>query len=284
MKAVALVALVAGCAAGEGRVNITAWGEEAATVGYPNTELSFADGWSLKYDHWITSFSNFELADQKSEAVVFADTTPYLADWTQAVEPAAVTTTSLAAGRYKVSYAFVPAVAGATKVTAVDDALVATMVANHWNTYFDAVATKGTETVRIRWGMHNPSRYQYCKNGVDNSDGIAVPDGGDVEAGIFVHLDHTFWDRLGTEEAQLRFDAIASWAVGGETVLDDLAHVSIANIRDRSNKPILDAAGAPLRYDDAGLGLAHLREFIIFSTRGQAHLNGEGQCLSVPLD
>lgn len=283
--AVVAAAALAGCAAGSGRVDVTAWGEEAATVGYPNDELAFADGWSLKYDHWVTAFSGIELADPQTEKPVFTDDTLYVADWTQAVDPAAVTDTELASGRYKVAYSFVPAAAGATKVTPVDDALLAPMIAHGWNTYFEATATKGDQTVRVKWGMANPARYQSCKNGVDGTDGIAVPDGGRVDLGIFVHLDHTWWDRLGSEEASLRFAVIAAWAnpATGETALEDLAHVSVANIRGPDEQPILDENGKPLRYDDAGLGLAHLNDFIVFSTSGQAHLDGEGQCMRVPL-
>jgi len=283
VKAAIALALVAACGSNDGRVSITAWGEEAATVGYPNQELAFADAWTLKYDHWITSLSNIELADPKTESVAFGDTTNYLADWTQAALPVDVTETSMPSGRYKFSYSFVAPSAGATKVTEVDDALVAAMITNHWNTYIEATATKGAETVKLRWGMTNPARYQYCKNGIDNTDGIAVPDGGGVEAGIFVHLDHSFWDRLGTEEASLRFDVIAAWAQNGETSLDDLEHVSVANIRGPDDQPILDEQGRPLHYDDAGLGLAKLREFIVFSTSQQAHLNGEGQCTRIPI-
>lgn len=285
MRAALVIAVaLAACGTSDGTVRITAWGEEAATIGYPNAELAFADGWSLRYDHWITSFSEIELADPKTEHVAYADTTPYVADWTLAVDPAAVADTpALPSGRYKVSYSFVAPVTGATKVNAVDDALLAQMIDHHWNTYVDATATKGTETVRIRWGMTNPARYQYCKNGLDDTDGIAVPDGGSVELGIFVHLDHVFWDRLGTEEAALRFAVIAAWAKQGETALDDLAGVSVANIRGPDDAPILDERGVPLHYDDAGLGLATLRDFVIFSTSTQGHLDGEGQCTRIPI-
>ncbi|MCE9577149.1 MAG: hypothetical protein K8W52_28635 [Deltaproteobacteria bacterium] len=277
------VALTACGGSGTGTVSITAWGEEAATVGYPNAELAFVDGWSLHFDHWITSLSAIELADPTSEAVVFADATPYLADWTQAALPVPVIDTELPEGRYKVSFAFVPAVAAATRLTTVDDALAAQMVANGWNTYVAGTAMKNGATVTFAWGMHNPVRYQYCKNGVDESDGVAVASDQTVEAGIFVHLDHVFWDRLGSENAQLRFDAIAGWKdATGAVPFDDLAGSSIAFLKDRSGAPIVDR-GQPLAYDDAGLGLANLRDFILYSTSTQGHLNGEGQCTRVAL-
>ncbi|MCX5747316.1 MAG: hypothetical protein NT062_33025 [Proteobacteria bacterium] len=268
-----LVLTVAACTGGTGTAHLTAAGE---------TELAFVDGWTVQYDHWITSIANLELADPKTEAVAFADDGHYLVDWATTTTPLAIADVDLDAARYKVSYAFVPATADATRLTTIDGGLVATMVANDWNTYFEATATKGAATVKLRWGMHNPARYQFCKNGIDDTDGIAVPDGGDATAGIFVHLDHTFWDRLGTEEAQLRFDAIGAWAVDGETALADLAQVSIANLRDRAGTTLVDERQVPLSYDDAGLGLQNLRDFITFSTSQQGHLNGEGECTVIP--
>ncbi len=278
--------LVLGACGGvsDGTVDVTAWGEEAAVDGYPNAELSFADGWTVTFNHWVTSMSNVELADPQSEVAVFSDPTIYVADWTPAVEPVAVVSTDLPEGRYKVSYSFVPAVAGATKLTAVDDAVLQQMVASGWNTYVDGIATKAGNSVAFKWGMHNPARYQFCKNGIDESDGVAVAADKRVEAGIFVHTDHLFWDRLGTEDAQLRFDAIAGWKdATGAVPFDDLTNVSIANIKDRAGAPVLDENGQPLAYDDAGLGFPKLREFILYSTSTQAHLNGEGQCTRVAL-
>nr|MBA3541800.1 hypothetical protein [Deltaproteobacteria bacterium] len=261
----------------------TAWGEEAATEGFPNEELAFIDGWTVTFDHWVTGIQHVELADLGTEAVVLGDDTLYVADWTKVTAPAPILEATLPAGRYKFSYAFVPVEPTAQKLTDVDDAIVQQMATNRWNTYIDATATKGAETVRLRWGMHNPTRYRYCANGIDDSDGVAVPDGKDVEAGIFVHLDHAFWDHVGTEESNLRFDVIAAWAQNGETALADLANVSIANIEGRDGVALLDASQRPLSYDDSGLGLAKLREFIVFSTSLQGHLNGEGQCTAVPL-
>ena len=281
---IVLACLVPACSDSSGTAHVTVWGEEAATQGYPNEELSFIDGWTLHFDHWITSLSNIELADPKSEAPVFTDATPYLVDLTRAVDPQVIVDVPLATQRYKFSYSFVPATAGATPLNDVDPSLASRMVANHWNTYFEATATKGATTVAIAWGMANAARYAYCTNGVDGTDGIAVPDGGTVDAGIFIHLDHTFWDRLGTEESKLRFDAIAAWAVNGETSLDDLAHVSIANVRDPSGTTMTDEKSRPLVYDDAGLGLPKLKDFVIFSTAQQGHLNGEGECVVVPLN
>lgn len=283
MRTLALsTALLAACGSGTGTVQFTIWGEEGATQGFPNDELSLVDGWAISFDHWVTSVGGIELADAR-EQVVFADDGRYVVDLVAALDPRPIVDAELEAARYKVSYSFVPPAAGATELGPVDGAIVAEMIANGWNTFVEGRATKSGETVTFRWGMRNPARYQFCRNGIDDTDGVAVPDGGEVEAGIFVHVDHLFWDRLGTEEAELRFDAIAGWKdATGAVPFDDLQNAMIANLRDRGGAPILDANGQPLRYDDAGLGYPRLRDFIAFSTSQQAHLNGEGRCTRIP--
>lgn len=288
MRMLALAVIVFGAAAcsgdAQGTVKVTIWGEEAGTKGYPGSGLVFVDGWNVSYTHWITSFGDIELADAKSEAVIFGDATVYLGDWAKAPAPTPVTTTDLPQGRYKVSYSFLPAVAGAAEVNDVDDALASQMVQRGWNTYIEGSATNAEQTVTFKWGMHNPTRYKYCENGIDDTDGIAVTAGKDVEAGLFVHLDHLFWDRLATEEAALRFDVLAGWKdPSGAIPFDDLENVAVANITDRAGAAIFDENGQQLRYNDAGLGYPKLREFMVFSASTQGHLNGEGLCTLVKL-
>jgi hypothetical protein len=278
-RIIALAAL-AGCTGGKtGTVQIAGWGEEDALTGYPTSDLSFIDGWTLTLQHSITTFSGFELADQNTEEVVAQDTTVYAADWTKTTDPAPVTTLDVPDGRYKFSFSFVPATADATKVSDVDSTILQAMVDNGWNTYIEGTATKGSTTVTFKWGMANAASYTNCVNGLDDSDGVAVAAGETTDATMYVHQDHTYWDKLGTEEANLRFDAPASWAdSSGEVHLDDLAGTGLAPVRDPDGNPILDENDDPLSYDDAGLGLATLKDFVVYSTAQQGHLNGEGLC------
>jgi hypothetical protein len=227
----------------------------------------------------VTSFGGFELADPNTEEAVATDDGPYVADWTLAIDPVEVSELDVPEGRYKFSFSELPASADATNLNGVDSDIVDEMVANGWNTYLDIVATKGDVTNAYHWGMANAAHYAYCKNGVDETDGVAVSAGESTDATMFIHADHTWWDRLGTEEASLRNDVIAAWADDtGETSLDSLSAVSTANIEDPDGNPILDENGDPLLYDDAGLGLSNLKDFIVYSTERQGHLNGEGQC------
>jgi hypothetical protein len=278
---IGLVAGLVGCTGGgDGTVALKGWGEEAPYEGFPNSELSFIDGWSLQFVHSVTSFGNFELADPDTEEAVATDATNYVADWTQTTDPADVNALDVPEGRYKYSFSFIPLTDGATAVGGdVDAAVLSAMVTNGWNTYLDGVATKGSVTVTFKWGMANAARYKFCVNGEDDTDGVAVSAGETTDATMFVHQDHTFWDRLGTEEANLRFDTPAAWAdTTGEIPLDDLSQVSTAAPEDRDGNPILDQNGNPLAYDDGGLGLADLKAFILYSTAQQGHLNGEGLC------
>lgn len=268
-----------GAGGASGTVAVAGWGEEAPFEGFPNAELSFADGWAVTFTHVVTSFADLELADPDTEEAVAADGTNYVADWHDTPDPVAVTELEVPEGRYQFGFSFVPLTDGATNLTDVDAEIVSAMVDNGWNTYLEGQGEKDGQVVTFKWGMANAARYARCKNGEDETDGVAVSGGETTDATFFAHTDHTYWDRLGTEEASLRFAPIAAWAnADGETVLSDLAGVSTAALEDPEGNPILDEAGEPLRYDDAGLGLANLEDFVVYSTARQGHLNGEGQC------
>jgi hypothetical protein len=275
------LALVAcnGDGGGSSTVDLYAWGEEAPYEGFPNSELSFADGWALSFAHSVDYFGKVELADPSSEEVVGSDETIYVADWVNTIDPAEVSSIDVHEGQYKFSYSIVPATSDATPVSEVDDAVLSTMVENGWNTYLEGTATKGDVSVTFKWGMKNAAHYKYCVNGEDDTDGVTTTAGKSTDATMFVHQDHTYWDRLGTEEANLRFDAEAAWVdESGEIPFDDLSGATIAALEGRDGKPILDENGGQLSYDDAGLGLGNLEAFIVYSTAQKAHLNGEGLC------
>ncbi len=280
---VGMMAALAGCkGGGEGTVALAAWGEEAPYDGFPNAELSFVDGWALSFNHSITAFGNVELADPSTEEVVASDANLYVADFVKTTDPAAVSEITVAEGRYKFSFDTVAATAEATAISDVNADALGEMIANGWSTYIDGQATKGDVTVTFKWGMPSPTHYRFCLNGEDDTDGIAVSAGESTDATMFFHQDHTYWDRLGTEEANLRFDAPAAWAdENGEIHLDDLADAPLAPLEDASGEAILDANGDPLSYDDAGLGLQNLKAYILYTSAQFAHMNGGGECAVV---
>lgn len=273
------ILVLQGCKKGEGEVVVTAWGEEAAFEGFPNEEVAFEDGWTVTYDAWIVSIADISLTDPASGEEVAGDATNYVVDLTRAVDPAEITRLTAPSGRYDFGYALVPATAGAANANGADAAAVGAMAAGGFNTFLSGSANKNGETVTFAWSFQNPARYTTCENGEDGTAGIVVNPDEETGAEMSLHLDHTYWDRLGVEEASLRFDPIAAWADdSGVVPFEDLAGSQTSGLTDRDGEPILKGDGTALVYDDAGLGLTNLRDFILFSAKQMAHLNGIGEC------
>jgi hypothetical protein len=271
--------VLAGCGGGVGSVEIGGWGEDGAIDGFRPADL--ADGWDVTFDHWVTSVGAITLSDPGTGDVVFLEESVYLVDWSLAPDPVVLSTAEVAEGRYDLGFSFVAPSASATPVNGAPADAVAAMTANGWNTWVQGAATRDGVTVTFSWGMANPRRYGPCTNGADASQGVAVSAGESAEATVFVHTDHLLWDTLATEEASLRFAPIAAWAdANGDVPLDDLAGSPTASLVGRDGSAVTDEQGSPLSYDDAGLGLSNLRDFIVYSTAQQAHLNGEGECPS----
>jgi hypothetical protein len=280
MRLFALLPLLVACNKGaEGTVALSAWGEDAAFEGFPNEELSFADGWTLSFDAVVANLTDIELADPDTEEVVAGDDGNYLVDLAQAVDPAAITTLSAPEGRYRLSYAVVPPTAGATNVNGAPAEAVDAMVANGYRLYVKGTASKDGADVTFTWGFPEAYTYRFCENGADGTDGVALVADEELEAELTLHIDHIWWDQLGVEEASLRFAPMAAWAGDDNDVtLDELAAASVPDLRDPDGNPITDETGQNLFYDDAGLGITNLRDFVLFSSIEMAHMNGIGEC------
>lgn len=234
--------------------DIVITGESAATQGfaYPPLDESdphFQDGWALTFTHVIAYVGDIALAENPDRSAGDQSQTgppvarvdgPFVVDLAQPGPAAAreqngttwpvtsVEATFDATQKYAFGYALKTATAGATKVNAIDDALLATMVANQWALWFHGVAEfKGTDCrasdsgydfnripkrVRFSLGYRVPTNYLNCVNPElrpDNSRGVQTLAGQKATAQITFHLDHPFWEAL-QENAPLRFDLIAA--------------------------------------------------------------------------
>jgi hypothetical protein len=278
LSIVFLTVLVA-CAPADTELHVQLWGEEAPVEGIPNDEFAFVDGWSVAFEHYVLAVSNVELADANTEDVVASDAGVYVVDLAQAPDPVDVTHLVAAPGRYRFSWGSLSPTAAATNVNGVDEGVLTAMIEGGYNAHLAGTATKDTRTVTFDWGLSNPASYVFCANGEDGTDGVVLDADAENEAQLTWHVDHLYWDRLGVEEADLRFEGIAAWAdADGVIALDDLAGSPTAALEDRDGNVILDEDGDPLAYDDAGLGLANLRDFLLFSARESGHLDGVGEC------
>lgn len=290
MMMAALVALT-GCSeddAGEGTLAIQVSGEEPAEEGFPlvedGVELAFVEGWEVTFDHVVISVGNLRV-EAGDGTVAHAGSDRYLADLT-AGDAELVRLEGVTARRWdRLSFEIVPASAASIDL-GVDAAIAETMVAEGYNYFYEGFARRDDVVYRFRFGLANPTRNSDCTNGIDGTQGVVVPNGTIATAEISVHLDHMFWDTLGSEDFAMRFDAIAAAdlpEVGGngdgEITLDELAEQRLSDLRGLDGEP-LTFDGEPVSYDPGPTPLSEptLRAFVLASTAAQAHLDGEGLC------
>lgn len=251
---------LAGCGGGTGAVQVSAWAEDTVIEG-----MQTDDGWAISFDHWVTGLGELHLEGVDKGETVAEVEGPYVADW--AAAPALIDLSlieDLPAERYDFGFAIHPITAQSEAVTAIPDGVLELMQAEGYVHHIAGSATKGGATYTFAWGIDAEVELERCTNGEDGTSGVAVPDGGEVEAQIWLHADHLLWDQLGTEEAGLAFDGLAAADANGDLDLsfDELAAVDVI------------AAG----YETAGVDVTNLAEFITFSVSQMAHLNGGGGC------
>ena len=159
----------------------------------------------------------------------------------------------------------------ARRVNAVEDADLEAMVMGGHAFWIEGVARRDGQEVPFRWGLPVAVDNVRCVNGVDETDGLVIGEGGLSEAELTVHLDHLFFDSLASEEPGMRFEAMAAVAGEGPLTLEDLAAQSITDVRDAEGEPI-EVEGAPLIYDpgDTPLEARDLRGFVLAAARTMA--------------
>jgi hypothetical protein len=269
--------------AGSGTIKIVADGEEGARQGFPFTEdgetVAFVDGWTLRFDKYVVAVGDVAVGSEGGE-VAFEDAKTYIVDVKQGTPT--LLEREVEAQRWD-AFGFTIRPPGEQVVNAggVSEADIARMKAGGLTYLIEGTATKGDASIRLSWEVAAPVRNEGCTNGVDDTQGVVVPVNGSVEARITIHTDHAFFDSLGTEESELRFEAIAA-AAGADGVVTwaDLKSQRLAALKGMDGETLRDEAGARVIYDPgaAQLEAADLQAYILFSMASQAHLNGEGLC------
>ncbi len=276
MPSLALVALAAfGCGSDSagtspGTVSLTIWGEDYIADSIPplmGTEAGFEDGWTIRYTRFLLNIGNFTVAA--------ADGTAGGSLAAMRVYDLKTTTTPFAVGRItgvpsrrmdRVSYRIAPATAASTagNATAADVTLMQT---NGYALYVEGEGTRMGTTVRFRWGFTQTINFETCTN-ADNQVGLAIPSGGNVDAQMTIHGDHFFYDDLQSEDARLRFDAIAGADrdADGTVTLEELAMVDLTTL------PSTQYGGGDMAR------VRNLRDFITAISATVGHFNGEGHC------
>lgn len=257
------VLLLVGCAGPEGEVDILAWGEEAAVVGYPAHRT---DGWAITLDSFVSAVARVELADTDREQAVAVADGPWVIDWTRWPDPAPLQVLAAPVDRFRVGFDAVIPQPDLEMVGEVDAAVVATMAERRWAHHIVGSATDGEQVIAFAWGFDNPARYTECENGADRTDGVAVLPMGEGRARLqlTMHADHVFWNTLRTEESPLAFAGIAAADLDGDgtVTVEELRATSVVEIG----------------YETAGVNLDDLYSFIRYSLARSLHLNGGGLC------
>lgn len=271
-------------AAGSGSLTLVVTGEDGAKDGFPFEEdgeaVAFADDWTVAFSKVLVSVGNITLEGDDGKVALSSDE-HYLVDLHEG-DPELGTFDGLGARRWeRLSYEVLPAASGMTNVSGVASGDVEAMIDGGYNYWIEGTAEKGDASFTFSWGLKNPTRNSNCTNGSDDTQGVIIRDNATTEAELTFHFDHVFWSTLGTEEAELRFEAIA--AAGredGDISWEDLEAQKLAALVGLDGEPLLDEDGAPIVYNPGSVRLASqdLASFILASSSSMGHLNGEGLC------
>ncbi len=271
-------------AAGSGSLTLVATGEDGAKDGFPFEEdgeaIAFADDWTVSFSKVLVSVGNIRLEGDDGKVALDSDE-HYLVDL-HAGDPELGTFDALGARRWeRLSYEVLPAASGMTNLSGVASADVKAMVDGGYNYWLEGTAEKGDASFTFAWGLVNPTSNTNCTNGSDDTQGVIIRDNATTEAELTFHFDHLFWSTLGTEEAELRFEAIA--AAGrddGDISWEDLEAQQLASLVGLDGEPLVDEEGEPIVYNPGSVRLAsqNLASFILASASSMGHLNGEGLC------
>ncbi len=286
----ACVVAVAGCSGddgdGTGSVRFVVSDEGAAVKGYPLTkngvEIRFVDGWTLSFERYLVVLGDISLRDSAGNTAA-EDSRHWVVDLTQG-DSVVTLLGDLPARRWdRLSFSVPWASAAAIPLGAVAAQDVEELVAAGGSYLISGSASHPSRgTVTFDWILDNPTRNRNCTNGLDNTSGVVVRNNATSQVELTVHVDHLFWDTLGAEQTNLRFDPFwgADKDKNGEVTRDELVAQRITNLTDPDGAPLLNDAGVPLVYNPASVPLADktLWHFLLASTSSQIHYNGVGLC------
>lgn len=266
---------------GIGSLKVSISGEQAALEGYPTRSgehpIAFADGWSVQFQKILISLTGFELKASSGDDEKLAPE-PVIADLHRG-KPELWRFENLSAKRWdRVGYKYEPPTANVHKANDVDDADIERMADAGYSLYIEAIAQKGDRKLALQWGFPFALTHTQCVNGLDGTKGYAIAEQRLNEAQITVHLDHLFLDSFATEDAQLRFDAMAAVApTAGPLLLEDLAKQdNLTDLKASDGKPLELGYDPGSAFDPVP---KNLEQYVIAAGSTTGHWNGEGHCV-----
>ncbi len=267
-----LLPFLAACT-GTGSVAFTTYGEDFIEKGIPAKTADgdgVEDGWTITFSKFLVSIGEVQVASHEGEVVGRMETAK-LFDLKQPGPVPVVKFDELPAEEYtRVSFAITPVRTATEAATASTDDLTMMRTAKY-SVYVEGAAVKGAETKIFKWGFPVDTLYEECDS--DFGMGVTVPDGGVLTAQLTIHGDHLFFDDLASNDAAMRFDAIAAADVAaaggapdGEVTLEELAAVDLTDLPAN-------------QYGTGGAGhVRTLKDFVTAQVRSLGHFRGEGEC------
>ncbi len=164
--------LLCACGAGEGTVEVTAYGEAFIEEGIPADAVD--DGWAVSFSRFVVALRDVRVAGA-----------------TIAV-PGQVELTTPSSGRGQPL--------GSARVAEGDHDRGGFVVER---VEVEGSATLASESKSFAWVFAAPTRYHDCETTT------SVPDGGRATFQITIHADHLLYDSLVADEPQLLFGALA---------------------------------------------------------------------------
>lgn len=276
-----------GQAGGGGPIEVAITGEDEVRqgIGFTPTpqpdQLVFVDGWTLKFERWLTVVGGVRLnqpgrdpaQQQLVGGAVATRTGPWVVDLTQA-DTIPLTRFERADDgsgfdtqvRYAFSFDLAPAQASVTRVNldAADEPALATMLQRGYSSYAEIVATHAPyaagddpvfqsypTTVRFSLGWGGTVSYINCENPDNGTDaqsnrGVQPRQDASRSATIHMHIEHPFWETLNTENPPLRFDPIAARAATQLMGSERTGTVAIDDLDGAAVSRLTDGAGSPV--------------------------------------
>ncbi len=256
---------------GQGTATFTTWGEEFIEKEIPASE--FADGWTVHYNKFLVNFGGVKVADANGTVAAEMKTSKIFDNTKAGVKPV-ITFPNLPAKAWThVSYEIQP-VTATSDASNIDAADAAMMVKNGYSIYVDAVATKGTVTKKYSWGFKTHTLFDRCKGELSgkDTDGTVITNGGTDTMQLTTHGDHLYYDDLQSQEAKVRFDAIANADKDNDGVV---TQAELANVK----RAELHTAEIPYGVG-AAANINTLEEYITALSRTIGHFRGEGECFA----
>ncbi len=271
--------------AGTGTLTFTVTGEEGAVEGFPIEEdgvsIAFVDGFApVRFTKALVSIGNLRATASDGTAGVNSDAV-FVIDLTRGEQELA-SFTDLAARRWdRVGFDTLAPTPSATLGEGVSADDVAAMRTGGYAMWFEGTAQKEGRSFGFKFGLNNGVRHDACTSGEDDKAGIVVPPSGSAVAAATFHLEHLFFDSLGSESAGLRFEAMAAAAgEDGIVTMEELATQPLVGPKGLDGQPLRAEDGTPLAYLPGATNISEpfLDDFVIASTASMGHLNGGGLC------